>query len=1119
MVLWLKKPDGSSVRITDPWKPKIHIGGSYRDLLDLACRPGLEDATFVEMYEKAGDRERSRVLEVEVDGDREAVSLARKLEQFGRYSKFRFYDIDVPSPQMYLYRKGLFPLAFVEAKETARGISWTLKDSRESIDYQLPPLREIAFQINTEKTRKIRGFEDKLASVHFARGNEILVIDAGNEVDKILGLVEAFRVEDPDVVVTHGGDSFIFPYLARRAQEHGILDQLILGRDISPLRVYEVQGHSYFSYGKILYRETAARLLGRLHVDQNNAYVSADCGLEGLFEVSRTCIMPIQKASRATIGTNMTSLQLYHAVKRDVLIPWNKNQPEELKNSGELVTADRGGFIYEPQIGIHDHVGELDFACIAKNAAVETRKGRKYVVDVTECDEVFPPFGWQRVSTVHKYRIKSKVFRLTLEDGKTLTCTARHKFPVLIKDSFKERRSNDIRRGSRLIVADILQVFQENELACIFGAFTAEGSSIRSDYQYFDKVRNKKRISHQYKIEFDIGEQETDFRDFIVNTLSRIYPEIHFYERRKKGERCLSISISQKAIVNDFLSKYNSFIANNYLTLDEKASFLRGFFEGDGSINTRRNTIQCNQSFVNTEKLEIVCKYLRELNIKNRVGTYKYAYSTNPTLFLELSGLEAHVRYYTQVGFISKNKEEKLRQIMLTRIRKAQHFNNPRFGVYIKARKNNALSFLRESRVINKEILDYDDYVYDITLEWEEFPYYFANGILTHNSLYPTLMTRMNLSGETVNCTCCPDSANRVPELEFNICERSAGIVPLSLKILLDKRARYKAAKKTVVDEELKTLYDRRQSALKWILVCSFGYLGFKNARFGKIDAHIATCAFSRKILREAAALAEARGFTLVHGIVDSFWLRKKEATRGEYEDLCREIRDKLRLPVSFEGQYKWIVFLNSKTDPQAPVLNRYYGIFQDRTLKVRGIDVRRHDTPKIVEKCQTQMLGILKEADNSREFQALIPQVLNTLREYASKLRSGTVPIEELVITKNLSKMPNEYAHRVPQAIAAQCLINEGGTVHAGQQVSYVLTIDTSAIPESQAIPPELADGETVYDPERYVDLLVSATANLLLPFGYDVKSLIASLGRPVRAAHSRRDSTAHQQQIRLQN
>ncbi|TMI06655.1 hypothetical protein E6H34_10255 [Candidatus Bathyarchaeota archaeon] len=717
MVIWLKKTDGSCVRLTDPWKPKIHIGGSYRDLLDLACRPGLENAIFVEMYEKAGDRERSRVLEIEVDGDREAVGLARKLEQFGRYSKFRFYDIDVPSPQMYLYRKSLFPLALVEVEETSRGVSWTLKDSRESIDYQLPPLREIELQIKTEKIRKARSFDDKLASVHFARDEgEILTVDSGDEMDKILGLVEAFRAEDPDVIVTHGGDSFIFPYLARRAQEHGILDQLILGRDISPLRVYEVQGHSYFSYGKILYRETAARLLGRLHVDQRNAYVSADCGLEGLFEVSRTCIMPIQRASRATIGTNMTSLQLYHAVKRDVLIPWNKNQPEELKNSGELVIADRGGFIYQPEIGIHDHVGELDFA-----------------------------------------------------------------------------------------------------------------------------------------------------------------------------------------------------------------------------------------------------------------------------------------------------------------------------------------------------------------------------------SLYPTLMTKMNLSGETVNCTCCRDSTNRVPELEFNICERSAGIVPLSLKILLDKRARYKIAKKTAVDKELKTLYDRRQAALKWILVCSFGYLGFKNARFGKIDAHIATCAFSRQVLGEAAALAEARGFTLVHGIVDSFWLRKQEATRSEYEDLCREIRDKLRLPISFEGVYRWIVFLSSKMDSKVGVLNRYYGIFEDGTLKVRGIDLRRHDTPDIVRQCQTEMLEIFIKARDSNEFRLLIPQALKVLEKFVGSLREGNVPLEDLVIVRNLSKNPDEYTHQVPQAIAARQLVAQGGSVHAGQQVSYILTRDQTRT----AVPPEIVDEGTVYDSERYVDLLCSSAANLLLPLGYDAKYL----------------------------
>ncbi len=289
------------------------------------------------------------------------------------------------------------------------------------------------------------------------------------------------------------------------------------------------------------------------------------------------------------------------------------------------------------------------------------------------------------------------------------------------------------------------------------------------------------------------------------------------------------------------------------------------------------------------------------------------------------------------------------------------------------------------------------------------------------------------------------------------------------------------------MDEELKTLYDRRQSALKWILVCSFGYLGFKNARFGKIDAHIATCAFSRQVLGKAAALAEARGFKLVHGIVDSFWLRKQEAVRSEYEDLCRVIRDKLSLPISFEGVYRWIVFLSSKMDSKVGVLNRYYGIFEDGTLKVRGIDVRRHDTPDIVRRCQTKMLEVLTKARDSNEFRLLIPSALKVLEKFVGSLRDGSVPLESLVIVRNLSKNPDEYTHQVPQAIAARHLVAQGGSVHAGQQVSYILTSDRTRT----AVPPEIVDEDTVYDSERYVDLLCSSAANLLLPLGYDTRYL----------------------------
>jgi DNA polymerase-2 len=269
------------------------------------------------------------------------------------------------------------------------------------------------------------------------------------------------------------------------------------------------------------------------------------------------------------------------------------------------------------------------------------------------------------------------------------------------------------------------------------------------------------------------------------------------------------------------------------------------------------------------------------------------------------------------------------------------------------------------------------------------------------------------------------------------------------------------------------------------------GYLGFKNARFGRIDAHIATCAFSREILKEAVAIAESKGFRLIHGIVDSMWLKKPGATTEEYERLCQEISTQLEFQIGFEGIYKWIVFLNSHTNPRIPVLNRYYGVFQDGRLKLRGIELRRHDTPEILSRCQTDMLNLLKQAKNAEEFMTRIPDVLAIAKSYITLIRNGAVPINELTIEKRLSKNPDEYRNMVPQTVAAQHLNREGSEVHAGQALNYVVTYNGARITQNRALPAELVEENYLVDSEWYSDLLLSSASNLLLPFGYTKQAL----------------------------
>ena len=116
------------------------------------------------------------------------------------------------------------------------------------------------------------------------------------------------------------------------------------------------------------FRPNAIKLLGRIHIDKDNSFVWNESGLQGLYEVSRLCRMPFHTASRASIGKCLSSLECYYAVtKKNTLIPWKPTLSEHFKTFQQLLVADRGGFIFEPEIGVHEQVAEFDFVSLYPN--------------------------------------------------------------------------------------------------------------------------------------------------------------------------------------------------------------------------------------------------------------------------------------------------------------------------------------------------------------------------------------------------------------------------------------------------------------------------------------------------------------------------------------------------------------------------------------------------------------------------------------------------------------------------------------------------------------------------------------------------------------------------------
>ncbi len=271
----------------------------------------------------------------------------------------------------------------------------------------------------------------------------------------------------------------------------------------------------------------------------------------------------------------------------------------------------------------------------------------------------------------------------------------------------------------------------------------------------------------------------------------------------------------------------------------------------------------------------------------------------------------------------------------------------------------------------------------------------------------------------------------------------------------------------------------------------SFGYLGYKNARFGKVDAHIAVCAFARDALLKTARMAEERGFEVVHGIVDSLWLKKKGASPREYVELCNTVSKEIGVQLNVEGRYRWIVFLPSRTHAEVPVLNRYYGAFESGKIKVRGIEAVRRDTPLFIKNAQMDMIKVLAKAPNSEAFGKRIPDSVEVLRGYVEKLKRRNVDVRDLIIAKQLSKHPERYAHDVFQAIAARQLLKEGIEVSGGQTVRYLITDAENRRPDKRVKAAELINADTRFDAEKYVEMLILAAANILSPFGYTQKRL----------------------------
>jgi DNA polymerase I len=310
-------------------------------------------------------------------------------------------------------------------------------------------------------------------------------------------------------------------------------------------------------------------------------------------------------------------------------------------------------------------------------------------------------------------------------------------------------------------------------------------------------------------------------------------------------------------------------------------------------------------------------------------------------------------------------------------------------------------------------------------------------------SMYPSIIVKANLSPETIGN----------PEQQLR------GFLPTALEPLLALRIRTKQLKKT--DPSVTGI----DAILKWMLVTCFGYTGYKNAKFGRIEVHEGITGRSRDILMHTKDIAEEMGFRVLHGIVDCLWVQGSPA-----EALQERVNRETGLFTELE-HFTWIVFLPLNDGLGA--YNRYYGRLSDGSVKVRGIAARRHDTPEYIRTMQGDMLAVMGKAATTAELNRQWDQVNAIYRKAAEQLPSA--PVQDMAISRRISRLT--YAHRCIEGAAVNAYRQCGVPVAAGMKIRYVVR-DARTY---QVVPAWNAE---LFDIAYYRELLERAWAEITYAF-----------------------------------
>ena len=233
--------------------------------------------------------------------------------------------------------------------------------------------------------------------------------------------------------------------------------------------------------------------------------------------------------------------------------------------------------------------------------------------------------------------------------------------------------------------------------------------------------------------------------------------------------------------------------------------------------------------------------------------------------------------------------------------------------------------------------------------------------VFDYDNQYANLIVNHNLSYETV-----------FPKVEQgNKSNNKKGLLPTVVEKYLKRRLHFEDLAKELAEDSKEYLwYQQRIDLLKNILVCLYGTTGSLWNRYGNVLVFEEINRLSREILIKTKDITQKLGYELIYADTDSVFIKNCSgiATTDQYERIVSILQKETSLPISIEHDFKFLVLLPLEPSEKIEALKQYYGVTHEGKLVVRGVEIRRHDTPNLIKQFQAELLSTLFDYNSKEE-------------------------------------------------------------------------------------------------------------------------------------------------------